>query len=88
MTKAKGNPNAFSVQQISRSNHQRGAGFDESIERISNVLENVNIDLAFDGLRWAIDHAEIITPKNIERVKALGGGIAIQSRMAFAGEVF
>lgn len=34
------------------------------------------------------DHAETITPQNIERVKALGGGIAIQDRMAFQGEYF
>jgi hypothetical protein len=34
------------------------------------------------------DHAETITPRNIERVKALGGGIAIQHRMAFQGEYF
>ncbi|MGE5850273.1 MAG: amidohydrolase family protein, partial [Candidatus Methylomirabilota bacterium] len=42
----------------------------------------------FAGLRWFIDHAETISPKNIERVKALGGGIAIQHRMAYQGEYF
>ena len=31
---------------------------------------------------------ETITPRNIERVKALGGGIAIQHRMAYQGEYF
>jgi hypothetical protein len=39
-------------------------------------------------LPWIFDHAETIDVKNIERVKALGGGIAIQSRMAFQGEYF
>jgi hypothetical protein len=34
------------------------------------------------------DHAETISPKNIDRVRALGGGIAIQHRMAFQGEYF
>ena len=64
------------------------ATYNESIERILAVLEKVNAESPFDGLRWAIDHAETITPANISRIKALGGGIAIQSRMAFAGEYF
>jgi predicted amidohydrolase YtcJ len=37
---------------------------------------------------WFIDHAETITPQNIERVCAPGGGIAIEHRMAFQGEYF
>ncbi len=64
------------------------ATYDESITRILNVFERINRDTPFDGLRWAIDHAETISPRNIERVRALGGGIAIQNRMAFAGEYF
>src|SRR5262249_43647623 len=35
-----------------------------------------------------IDHAEGISDRNIERVKRLGGGIALQNRMAFAGEYY
>ncbi|VDY65491.1 Cytosine deaminase and related metal-dependent hydrolases [Shimwellia blattae] len=42
----------------------------------------------FNGLHWFFDHAETITERNIERVKALGGGIAVQHRMAFQGEYF
>src|SRR5205814_9104033 len=42
----------------------------------------------FDGLRWCFDTAETISERNIERVKALGGGIAVQDRMAFQGEYF
>jgi len=38
--------------------------------------------------RWGIDHAETISPSNIACIKAMGGGIAIQNRMAFAGEFF
>jgi len=52
------------------------------------VFEKVNRDVPFDGLRFIIDHAETVTPRNIERIKALGGGIAIQHRMAFQGEYF
>jgi hypothetical protein len=38
--------------------------------------------------RWGIDHAEAIAPRNIARIKAMAGGIAIQDRIAFAGEFF
>jgi len=41
-----------------------------------------------NGLRFIIDHAETISTRNIERIKALGGGIAIEHRMAFQGEYF
>lgn len=64
------------------------ATYDESITRFLNVFETVNREVPFGGLRWFFDHAETITPQNIERVKALGGGIAIQHRMAYQGEYF
>ena len=64
------------------------ATYDESISRMLDVFEKVNQDIPFDGLPWFFDHAETITPRNIERVRALGGGIAIQDRMAFQGEYF
>jgi predicted amidohydrolase YtcJ len=64
------------------------ATYDETITRALTVFEKVNRDVPFNGLRFIIDHAETITPKNIERVRALGGGIAIQHRIAFQGEYF
>ncbi len=64
------------------------ATYNESITRFLDVFEAVNRDVPFAGLRWFFDHAETITPRNLERVKALGGGIAIQDRMAFQGEYF
>ncbi|PKM19590.1 MAG: amidohydrolase [Gammaproteobacteria bacterium HGW-Gammaproteobacteria-15] len=64
------------------------ATYNESISRMLDVFEKVNKDTPFNGLRWLFDHAETITEKNIERVRALGGGIAIQHRMAFQGEYF
>jgi predicted amidohydrolase YtcJ len=64
------------------------ATYDESIFRFLDVFEKVNADIPFQGLRWFFDHAETITLRNLERVKALGGGIAIQDRMAFQGEYF
>ena len=64
------------------------ATYNESISRMLDVFEKVNRDIPFNGLPWFFDHAETITPQNIGRVKALGGGIAIQDRMAFQGEYF
>ena len=39
-------------------------------------------------LPWLIDHAETVSEANLERIKALGGGISIQHRMAYQGEHF
>ncbi len=64
------------------------ATYDESISRMLDVFEKVDRDMPFNGLPWLFDHAETISPRNIERVRALGGGIAIQHRMAFQGEYF
>ncbi|KFK95572.1 MULTISPECIES: amidohydrolase [unclassified Serratia (in: enterobacteria)] len=64
------------------------ATYDESISRMLNVFEKVNREIPFAGLHWIFDHAETISEPNIERVKALGGGIAVQHRMAFQGEYF
>lgn len=64
------------------------ATYDETISRALDVYEKVNREIPFDGLHFIIDHAETITPRSIERIKALGGGIAIQHRMAYQGEYF
>jgi len=64
------------------------ATYDESISRMLDAFEAVNRNIPFDGLRWFFDHAETISPRNIERVAALGGGIAVQHRMAYQGEYF
>src|SRR5438094_4655876 len=64
------------------------ATYDESITRFLNVFETVNREVPFNGLRWFFDHAETVSERNLERVKALGGGIAVQDRMAFQGEYF
>ena len=64
------------------------ATYNETIERALNVYEEVNREIPFNGLHWFFDHCETISDRNIERVKALGGGIAVQNRMAFQGEYF
>jgi predicted amidohydrolase YtcJ len=64
------------------------ATYDESISRFLDVFEGVNREVPFDGLRWFFDHAETISDRNLDRVSALGGGIAVQHRMAYQGEYF
>lgn len=64
------------------------ATYNESISRFLNVFEKVARDIPFDGLRWFFDHCETIDARNLDRVSALGGGIAVQHRMAFQGEYF
>jgi predicted amidohydrolase YtcJ len=64
------------------------ATYDETISRALNVYEEVNREIPFDGLHWFFDHCETISDRNIERIKSLGGGIAVQNRMAFQGEYF
>src|SRR4051794_29594091 len=64
------------------------ATYDETITRALNVFEKVNRETPLNGLHWFIDHAETISPRNMERIRAMGGGIAIQDRIAFQGEYF
>lgn len=64
------------------------ATYNETITRALNVFEQVNRDVPLAGLNWFFDHAETISERNIERVARLGGGIAVQHRMAFQGEYF
>ena len=64
------------------------ATYDESIDRDLAVIEKVARDTPLNGLRWFFDHAETISDKQLKRVKALGGGIAVQNRMYFQGELY
>ncbi|NKE46223.1 amidohydrolase [Roseomonas frigidaquae] len=64
------------------------ATYDETITRALDVFEKVNRDQPIDGLHWIFDHCETISDRNIDRVAALGGGIAVQHRMMYQGEDF
>ncbi|TDA49071.1 amidohydrolase family protein, partial [Burkholderia pyrrocinia] len=64
------------------------ATYDETISRALDVFEKVNKDIPLEGLNWFFDHAETITEKSMDRIAALGGGIAVQHRMAYQGEYF
>ena len=64
------------------------ATYDETISRSLDVFEKVNKDTPLAGLNWFFDHAETISEKSMDRIAALGGGVAVQHRMAYQGEYF
>jgi predicted amidohydrolase YtcJ len=64
------------------------ATYDETISRALDVFERVAQEVPLTGLNWFFDHAETISEQSIDRIAALGGGIAVQHRMAYQGEYF
>lgn len=64
------------------------ATYDETISRALDVFEKVHRDVPLSNLHWFFDHCETISDRSIDRIAALGGGIAVQHRMAFQGEYF
>jgi len=64
------------------------ATYDETIGRALDVFERVNRDIPLEGIHWFFDHAETVGERNLERIAQLGGGVAIQHRMAYQGEYF
>jgi hypothetical protein len=64
------------------------ATYDQTISRALDVFEAVNREVPLSGIKWFFDHAETITDRNIDRIAALGGGVAVQHRMAYQGEYF
>ena len=64
------------------------ATYDQTIGRALDVYEKVHRDIPLTGINWFFDHAETISDRNIDRIAALGGGIAVQHRMAYQGEYF
>jgi predicted amidohydrolase YtcJ len=64
------------------------ATYEETIARALDVFEKVDREMPLEGLHWFFDHAETISERSIDRIAALGGGIAVQHRMAYQGEYF
>jgi predicted amidohydrolase YtcJ len=64
------------------------ASYNENISPFLDALEKVNETIPLDGLRWSLEHAETISPENIARVKKLGGGIALDDKMALHADGF
>ncbi|ATY34890.1 amidohydrolase [Sphingomonas psychrotolerans] len=64
------------------------ASYNENISPFLDALEKVNETTPLDGLRWSLEHAETISPENIARVRKLGGGIALDDKMALHADGF
>jgi predicted amidohydrolase YtcJ len=64
------------------------ATYDQTISRALDVFERVANDIPLQGLNWMFDRCETISERNIDRIATLGGGIAVQHRMAYQGEYF
>ncbi|TRX60556.1 amidohydrolase [Fulvivirga sp. M361] len=66
------------------------ATYGETIAKMLDVIEEVNRETngKLAQQRWLFDHAETIKMEDLDRIKALNGGIAVQARMAYAGEFF
>ena len=64
------------------------ATYDETISRALDVFETVAADIPIDNINWFFDHAETVSQASLERIARLGGGIAVQHRMAYQGEDF
>ncbi|WP_236636846.1 amidohydrolase [Sinomicrobium soli] len=66
------------------------ATYGETIANMLDVIEEVNEETngKLASKRWLFDHAETVKEEDLQRIKTLNGGIAIQARMAYAGEYF
>jgi predicted amidohydrolase YtcJ len=64
------------------------ATYNETITHALNALDRVSKRVPIEGTRWFLDHCETIDERNIDRVAALGGNIAIQNRAGFQAEAF
>jgi len=53
-----------------------------SVGRILDAFELVAAETPLDGLRWNLCHAELISRHDLERVRRLGLGLAVQGRLS------
>lgn len=64
------------------------ATYDETIANVLDVLEDVNRETPFAGLRFSFEHCETVSERSLRRIVALGGGVSIQSKMVMLGDDF
>jgi predicted amidohydrolase YtcJ len=62
--------------------------YDSSSERVLNVVEQVAKQAPLNRLRWGLEHCEMISERNLERLAKLGGSIGIQNRINIGGAAF
>ncbi|MDT7725895.1 MAG: hypothetical protein QOI21_2471 [Actinomycetota bacterium] len=59
------------------------AVLDESIDRILTCWETVNEQTPLQGLRFTLSHGDRISVRNLQRLKALGGGLVLDDHQVF-----
>jgi predicted amidohydrolase YtcJ len=67
-------------------NFQLQATHDNTARQLLDVLEEINRETPLSHSRIGFTHMEEAAPETIERVKKLGGGILVQSRLLLTGE--
>jgi predicted amidohydrolase YtcJ len=59
------------------------AVLDDTASAILDVWERVDVQASIRSARWSLAHAEPISDRNLDRVAALGAGIAVQDRLVY-----
>jgi predicted amidohydrolase YtcJ len=67
-------------------NFQLHAAQDNTARQLLDVIEAVNGETPLSRSRIVFAHLEDATPETIARIKKLGGGVAVQSRLALLGD--
>ena len=67
-------------------NFQLQASQDNTARQLLDVIEQVHKETPFTRQRMIFTHLEDPTAETLERIKKLGGGIAVQDRLALTGE--
>jgi predicted amidohydrolase YtcJ len=57
-----------------------------TIDAVLSAWEEAHAEHDISGLRWALVHAEPLTPTDVERISALGAGVLAQGLYRFQGE--
>ncbi|WP_319455897.1 MULTISPECIES: amidohydrolase [unclassified Mycobacterium] len=60
---------------------------DSSVTVVLDAIESVVRQVPIEGLRWSLCHAECASMRNLERMRALGLGLTVQSRISHKGAV-
>jgi predicted amidohydrolase YtcJ len=63
------------------------ASRNHSAEQMLPAIEEINHEIPVAGRRLAFAHMEDVTIDTSRRIKALGGGITVQDRLIFTGDV-
>lgn len=60
---------------------------DSSVTLVLDAIESVARQVPIEGLRWSLCHAECASMSNLQRIRELGLGLTVQSRVSHKGAV-